>query len=194
VTACAAVTPVPVTGIVMLPPFDALLMMVIPPATLPAVFGANSAVTTAVCPAARVTAATPVALNPTPLMLPPEMLILEFPPFFSVSCWVAEPFTITFPKARLAGLTLNRREVPTLVPAKTIVMRPSEAVEVSATDPLELPTDSGKKPTVIWAVPPAAIDSGVAAPVTENPFPVAATLEIVSPAEPVFVSWIICVS
>ena len=47
-------------------PFEALLVMVIPPLILPAVFGANSAVTTAVCPGARVSAAKPEALNPVP--------------------------------------------------------------------------------------------------------------------------------
>jgi hypothetical protein len=106
----------------MLPPFEALLIMVIPPVMLPAVFGANSAVSTAVCPGARLPTARPVALNPVPLMLPHEMLILEFPSFFSVNCWVAELFTITFPKARLAGLTFNTRELATPVPDNTIVM------------------------------------------------------------------------
>jgi hypothetical protein len=103
----------------MLAPFEALLRMVMPPVMLPVVFGVNSAVTTAVCPGARVSAAKPVALSPVPLLLPPEMLIFEFPAFFRVICWIAEPFTATFPKAKLAGLTVNIRELPTLLPDNT---------------------------------------------------------------------------
>jgi hypothetical protein len=42
-------------------------------------------------------------------------------------------------------------------------------------------------------VAPAAIDSGVVNPDTENPLPVVVTFEIVNGADPVFVSWMICV-
>jgi hypothetical protein len=42
-------------------------------------------------------------------------------------------------------------------------------------------------------VAPAAIDSGVANPDAENPFPVVVTLEIVSLTDPVFVSWMLSV-
>jgi hypothetical protein len=136
----------------------ALLVTVIDPLILPTAFGENSIPTIAVCPGASVVLeGTPVLVNPVPVMLPPVNVRLEFPVFFSVICWVSDPFTFILPKARLAGVTFNIREAETPVPDSTTVIWLSDAFELRTTDPLDLPTAVGKKPTVNCVFPFAGI-------------------------------------
>jgi hypothetical protein len=189
----AVATPVPVTGTVTVA-FDALLFIVMAPVMLPAAFGKNSTTTMAVCPEVSVVLLlTPVALKPVPVMLAVEMVRLEFPPFVTETCCVADPFTFTFPKLTLDGFTFRIRELLPPVPLSTIVVVLSDAVEATTTEPLKLPVDSGRNPTVICVLAPVPRVMGLVKPETENPVPFGVTLLIVRLCPPVFVSWIICV-
>jgi hypothetical protein len=168
--------------------------MVIEPVTLPAAFGAKLAVSVALWPGVSVVPLMiPVALIPAPLDASPEMVKLEFPVFDSVSACVADAPTFTLPNAILPGDTLNNRVVAIPVPLSAIDTELSDAVDPMVTAPLTFPTLAGWKPIVSAAVAPALSQYGVVIPKTENPLPLAETLEIDTPRHPVFFIWTLCV-
>ena len=90
--------------------FEALLVTVMPPVTLPAVAGANVALNVAVCPGERMTPESPpLALNPAPATLTFEIVTLEFPVFVSVTLCELLLDTFTLPNPRLLELLFKRR-------------------------------------------------------------------------------------
>jgi hypothetical protein len=118
-------TPVPETAIVA-GEFVALLVTVMPPATLPAVAGANVALKVAVCPGERMTPESPPALKPAPATLTFEIVRLEFPALVSITFCEALLDTFTLPnatfvellfKTRVTGLTVSRAALLAAVPA-----------------------------------------------------------------------------
>jgi len=90
--------------------FEALLVTVMPPVTLPAVAGANVALNVAVCPGESVTPESPPpALKPAPATLTLEIVTLEFPALVSMTLCELLLDTFTLPNARLLELLLKRR-------------------------------------------------------------------------------------
>lgn len=90
--------------------FEALLVTVMPPVTLPAVAGANVALKVAVCPGERMMPESPPpALKPAPATLTLEIVTLEFPAFVSSRLCELLLDTFTSPKARLLELLFKRR-------------------------------------------------------------------------------------
>ena len=88
--------------------FEASLVTVTLPVTLPAAAGANVTFKLAVCPEARTSpAGMPLALNPAPAMLTLEMLILVLPEFVKVTPNALLLPTLTFPKLRVDALTVS---------------------------------------------------------------------------------------
>src|SRR5450631_3885683 len=90
--------------------FAALLTTETLPVMLPAAAGAKVAVKVAVCPAARMTPETPVALKPAPETVTFEIVTLEFPAFVSVTAWVLLLDTFTLPKLKDDELELRRSD------------------------------------------------------------------------------------
>ena len=90
--------------------FEALLVTVMPPVTLPAVAGANVALNVAVCPGERMTPESPPpALKPAPATLTFEIVTLEFPALVSMRFCELLPDTFTPPNVRLLELLFKRR-------------------------------------------------------------------------------------
>jgi hypothetical protein len=102
-----AATPVPLSGIVILP-----LVAVLAIATLPeydvAEAGVNVTASVAVWPAARtVPFEMPESVNPVPERPTLEMVTLEFPVLVNVTFCVPVLPTVTLPKDRLEALALS---------------------------------------------------------------------------------------
>lgn len=105
----AGATPVPESAITV-GEFDALLVTVMPPLSLPAVAGANVALNVAVCPGERMTPESPPpALKPAPLTATFEIVTLEFPAFVNIRFCELLLDTFTLPNARLVELLFSRR-------------------------------------------------------------------------------------
>ena len=174
--------------------FVALLAIVMDPETLPVVFGANAAVNVVLCPGASVVLPLmPDALIPVPVTESPDIVNGELPLFVSVTALEAVEFTAMLPNATFVGDTPNKRVAVTPVPLTATVNGLFVAVEVTVTVPAMVPALLGRNATVNRAVPPAAIEAGVARPLTETPVPVAFKLETETAADPVFASWMVCV-
>ncbi len=82
----------------------ALLFTVKLPLTLPAAVGANAMFSVADCPGVKtVPEATPLALNPVPDRVTPEIVTFELPVLLSVELSVLLLPTVTLPKLKLVG-------------------------------------------------------------------------------------------
>jgi hypothetical protein len=145
----------------MLGEFVALLSTETLPTTLPAAVGANETLRVADWLGVRtVLAPTPLALNPAPVVVKPEIVTFEFPVFVTMTfCELLLP-TFTFPKLRLVGLMPSVK-----VAAMPEPLRPTEVGDVGAlltmeTLPDTVPTAVGRKATVIVACCPALTLSG----------------------------------
>jgi hypothetical protein len=117
-----------------------------------------------------------------------EIATLEFPVLVIVTFWVAEEVpVVTFPKLKLVGL------MPRVsVAAIPVPLRPTEVGEVGALLTIEMlpdtvPTEVGRKATVIVVCCPAFTFRGSENPLTvKNAEPISVTWVMVSVAVPVF--------
>jgi hypothetical protein len=89
--------------------FVALLRTVTAPVTLPAAAGVNEIFNTIDWVGVRtVPGAIPLAANPAPVTVTPEIVTFEFPLFTSVELSELLMPMVTFPKLKLVGLALSR--------------------------------------------------------------------------------------
>lgn len=160
---------VPVREIVRGDP-GALLTIEMLPVALPAVVGANFAVSVVVRPAPRVCGVViPLMLNPAPDALACEMVRLAVPEFVNViSCEPLLP-TPTEPKLTLAGFAPSCPCVP--VPDKVTAAGEPEALLTTEMLPVAAPADVGAKVAVNDALLPALMVIGIVAPLMLNPVP-----------------------
>lgn len=99
--------------------------------------------------------------------------------------------SVTLPKAKLVGVTLNPGCTP--VPVSAIVRDELFALLVTVTVPVALPPVVGANTTFKVAVAAAFNVKGVVIPFSLKPVPLAAMLEIWTGAVPVLVNLICCV-
>lgn len=92
----------------------------------------------------------------------------------------------TLPKLKVDGVMLNPACIP--APLKLIFNGDPFALLVTVTVPVAFPTAVGENLAVKLVVCEAATVAGVLTPVRLNPVPLAAILEMVTDAFPVFVS------
>jgi hypothetical protein len=125
VTECgvAAAWPVPerltVVGVLV----ALLATLTLAPVTAPAVVGSNVTVSVAVWPGVRIVPfVTPLALNPAPVVVTPEIVTFALPVFVSVEVCELDVFTVCVPKLKLAGLADSVCVDTTPVPVKLMVM------------------------------------------------------------------------
>jgi hypothetical protein len=126
-----------------------------------------------------------------PLNVSCEIVVAAEPEFVSVTvCEFVWP-VVTFPKAIDAGEAVSVDCAP--VPLSAIVSGEFGALLTTEMLPVALPEPEGVNVAVNDALCPAAIVIGVFAPEMLNPVPVTFTAEIVTLAEPLFFSVIVCV-
>jgi len=149
-----------------------LAMLTLAPATAPAVVGANVTVSVADWPGvSTVPFETPLALNPAPVTVTPEIVRFEFPLFVSdVVSELVLP-SLTFPKDRLAGLAPSSKVAADPVPDRLITSGEGVPFVVNVTEPFTVVADDGVKMTLKLALPPAAIVVDVLRPDWLKPVP-----------------------
>ena len=180
----AGCVPVPLNAIVR-GEFEALLVTVTAPVTLPAADGANVAVSVTVCDGFSVAGVVnPVTENPVPVAATLVMFTAALPELVkTMFCGALVP-TATVPKLTLAGFADNCPVAVLAEPLRAMLSEESEALLLTVTEPVSLPAVAGLKVTVNVAVCDGFNVAGVVSPLTENPVPVAATLEIFTAALP----------
>jgi hypothetical protein len=147
-------------------------------------------VTVAVCPGVRmVPFETPLALNPAPCVVNPEIVTFEFPVLVSVKGRELEVFRFTVPKLKLVGFALRVSAVATPVPLRLMVMGEGLPFVASRMVPLIAPAPDGANTALNIRLPPATIVDDVVKPLTLIPAPATVMLENESVALPLFVSW-----
>jgi len=105
--ACAGAVPVPESGTVKAE-LEALDTTVMPPFTLAADCGVNTALKFTLAPGLSTTGTlTPLMLNPAPVAVACEMVTLDPPVLVSEFAKVTLLPTLALPKARLAGLEVS---------------------------------------------------------------------------------------
>jgi hypothetical protein len=129
---------------------------------------------------------TPLALNPAPVTVTVEIVMLEFPLFVSVDVSWLELLTFTVPKLKLVGFAASSRVAATPVPLRLIVNGEGVPLVVSVTDPLMVVAEVGVKMALNVALPPAAIVVDVVSPVMLIPVPDVTMFENVRVALPLF--------
>ncbi len=122
--------------------FVALLATATLPVALPVADGVNVAVSVAVCPGARMSPEeTPDALNPAPETATPEIVMLEFPAFVSVTDCVPLLATFTLPKfiddalelrSNVEAFTVSTAALLVTLPALLRTVTVNRALAVSA--------------------------------------------------------------
>jgi hypothetical protein len=173
----------------VVPAFVALLVIVTLPVALPVLFGENSIVSTADCPATIVVPLLiPAALNPVPLILTADTVTLLFPVFVTVTFELDELPTTMFPKFTLVVLGVTIRVSATPEPTSGIVTFELDPLTVNVNIPATLVVPVGAKFTLNVDFPPAANVSGTASPEVLNPVPCIETDEISALAVPEFAS------
>src|ERR1700730_2692633 len=126
VAECAATRPVPDNEIVSVE-FNALLVMLTLPVTLPEAAGANITFMVTDAPGFRMSPIEiPFTLKPAPETVTLEMLTLEPPELVSVTDWVLLLATFTFPKVTLEALGLSWPGAVTVRVAALLVTLPAE--------------------------------------------------------------------
>lgn len=153
-------TPEPVT--VTTPgEFVALLPTEMLPVTLPVAVGANETVRVADWFGVRmVLALKPLALNPAPKVVTPEIVTFEFPVFVTVTlCELLLPI-FTFPKPRVVGLIPSVNVAATPVPLRVTAVGDVAALLTIERLPDTVLATVGRKPTVIALCLPALIVRG----------------------------------
>jgi len=131
---------------------------------------------------------TPLVLNPVPVAVTLEIVTFEFPVFVSVV--LNEPVfpTFTFPKPRLVGLMPRVN-----VAARPMPLRPTEVGDVGALLTIEMlpdavPTEVGRKATVMVVCCPALTFMGSKNPLTLKAEPDAVTCVMLNVAVPIFLT------
>jgi hypothetical protein len=174
--------------------FVALLVIVtLAPLTVPAVVGANFTARVADCAGvSTVPLEMPLALNPAPVTVTPEIVMFEFPPL--VIDVVNEELlsSATFPKLRVVGLAPRDNAAEAPVPDRLITRGEGAPFVVSVMAPLTVVAKDGVKTALKVVLPPAAIVVDVERPVWVKAPPVTAICENVRGALPLFASAIVC--
>lgn len=165
--------------------FVAVLTTLTLPVSLPAVTGANCAVTATDWPGVSVTEdVEEVMLKPVPEAATDEIVTLEVPVFVSVAlCWPLLP-TDTLPKDKLAGLTESSCVEAAPVPESARLSGESVALLTSVIEPAATPEVVGSNTTLNEALFPAAIVSGALMPVMLMPEPETSAWPIVTGPTP----------
>jgi hypothetical protein len=164
--ACA---PVPVIEMVV-GEFGALLTIEIVPLAPPPVDGANCAVNEVLWPAPKVFGvASPLMLNPAPVVVAWEIVTLADPLFVNVTVCEPELPVATEPNVTTAGLAPSCPCTP--VPDIEIAAGEPCALLVIETLPVALPADVGANVALNEALLPALIVIGMLAPLTPYPGP-----------------------
>ena len=143
-----------------------LVMETLAPLTAPGVVGANVTVKVTDCPGvSTVPVETPLALNPAPVTVTPEIVMFELP--LLVSDVVKEELlaSFTFPKLKLVGLTPSDNVAVAPVPDKLIRSGEGVPFVVSVMLPLAVVAEDGVKTALNVVLPPAAIVVDVERPV-----------------------------
>ncbi len=177
----------PVRVIVVGEPVALLATFTLAPVTAPPVVGANVTVSVADCPGVRIVPfETPLALNPAPVTVTPETVMLELPLFINDDVSWLELFTFIVPKLKLAGLAASTRVAATPAPLRLIVSEEGAPLVVNMMDPVTLVADTGAKMAFNVTLAPAAIVVDVVTPELLKPKedPVVLTCEKVSVALP----------
>jgi hypothetical protein len=156
--------------------------------------GANVTFKVAVCAGERVTGVvTPLALNPAPLTVICEIVMLELPALLNVAeFWLLLP-TFTLPKLKLVGFAESVNVAATPVPLKARgVFGELGSLLARVKLPLTLPADWGAKTMLKVVFCPAPSESGTVSPVTLNPAPATVCCVMLSVAFPELVILIDC--
>jgi hypothetical protein len=126
-------TPVP-DRVIVAGEFEASLVTLTLPVTLPAAAGAKVALKLAVCREVRTSpAGRPLAVKPGPAMMTLEMLILALPEFVKVTPKTLLLPTVTFPKLRVDMLMDNGPEgALTVRVTALLVTLPAELLTVTS--------------------------------------------------------------
>lgn len=185
---CTEVTPVPDRDTVAGEPV-ALLTTEMPPLTLPLTVGLNWALRVRFCAGESVTGVLPPASKkPAPFAVICEMVTLEFPVLVIVTFWVAEVVPVVMlPKLKLVGLMPRVSVAAIPVPVKLTVLGDVGALLTIEMLPEAVPTDVGRKSTLIVVLCPALMFKGKENPLTEKPAPEAVSWVMVRVAFPVLV-------
>jgi len=185
---CTEVTPVPDRDTVAGEPV-ALLTTEMPPLTLPLTVGLNWALRVRFCAGESVTGVLPPASKkPAPFAVICEMVTLEFPVLVIVTFWVAEVVPVVMlPKLKLVGLMPRVSVAAIPVPVKLTVLGDVGALFTIEMLPEAVPTDVGRKSTLIVVLCPALMFKGKENPLTEKPAPEAVSWVMVRVAFPVLV-------
>jgi hypothetical protein len=180
---CTEVTPVPDRVTVAGEPV-ALLTMEMLPFTLPLTVGLNCTVRVRVCAGESVTGVLPPeSKKPAPLAVICEMVTLEFPVSVIVTVCSAEDVPVVMlPKLKLAGLMPRVSVAAIPVPFRLTVLGDVGALLTIEMLPEAVPTDAGKKTTLIVVFCPAFMFKGKENPLTEKPAPEAVSWLIVKVA------------
>ena len=174
--------------------FVALLVTVMPaPFTAPGVAGANATVRVAVCPGvSTVPLGMPLAVNPAPATVTPEMVMLEFPLLVIAVVKDALLPSFTFPKLKVVGLAASSRAAVAPVPDRLITREEGAPFVASVMLPPTAVEEDGVKTALNVVLPPAVIVVDVERPVSLKPAPATVICENVSVALPLFASVIVC--
>jgi hypothetical protein len=173
------VTPVPVRGTLKVG-FEPLEVMLTLPLAAPLVVGENFTVNEVLWPAFSVMGRErPLRLNPLPVALAAEIVMLDPPELVNVSDKLALLPTCTLPKGRLAGFAVSAPWV-TPVPVRGTLRFGFEPLEVMPTLPLAAPLVVGENCTVNDVLWPAFKVNGSDSPVKLNPLPLALAADIVT--------------
>jgi hypothetical protein len=128
----AGACPVPLRLIVVVPPVEALLLIVTDPLKAPAVVGSKLIVSVAVCFGFSVIGAVmPDSAKPVPAADTPLIVSAAVPDEVSVTVFVAVVLSASVPKATLVELKLSAAVVASSVRAKVFETPPAVAVSVA---------------------------------------------------------------
>jgi hypothetical protein len=168
-------------------------MLTLAPFTAPPVVGANVTVKTADWPADRIVPfEIPLALNPVPITVTPEIVTLEFPLLETVVINELLLPSITFPNTKLEGFAPTDSVVACPVPDISIISGEGAPLVVNAIEPFTVPADNGSNVASNVALAPGPIVVDVLSPTSLKPAPETPMCENVSVELPVFVNRIGC--
>jgi len=170
-----------------------LVTVTLAPLTTPGAVGSNVTVRGADCPGiSTVPLEMPVALNPEPVTVTPEIVMFEFPLLVIDVVKDELVSSFTFPKLKVEGVAPSDRVVVAPVPDRLITSGEGVPFVVSVMLPVAVVAEDGVKTASKGTLPPAAIEVEVERPVSVKPVPATATCENVRVAFPLFSSVIAC--
>lgn len=166
--------------------------MVSAPVTVPDACGIKVIFAGAACPGVKVIPeATPVALNPEPTTVTPEIVTFAVPVFVSVKPSAFVPPTTMLPKSSDVAVELRAGTAATAVPVTPRVSGELEASLAMETLPLRLPGALGAYVTVKTEFCPGVMTELAATPVAVSPEPRTVTPKTLRLALPALVSVIV---